>query len=74
MALGFSLTIIGLIMFATCYAAFGIDLSQLGIRIGPIEYQMLQWVMIIGGGLFLLGLVRIIAKSIERNNHNNKQP
>jgi hypothetical protein len=51
MALGFSLTIIGLILFATCYAAFGIDLSQ----------------------LFLLGLVRIIAKSIERNNHDNKE-
>ncbi|CAI83536.1 hypothetical protein [Dehalococcoides mccartyi] len=72
MKLGFSLTIIGLILLTTSYSASGMDLSEFGLRIGPLEYHILQWIMILGGGLFILGLVRIMAKSIERNNNKIK--
>ena len=67
MKLGFSLVIIGLLLVATFTVASGIGPEETSIRLGSLEYHFFQWATILGGGLFLLGLVRIIAKSIERS-------
>lgn len=72
MKLGFGLAIVGLLLVATFTVASGIGPEETSIRLGRLEYLSFQWATIFGGGLFLLGLVRIITKSIERKKTNKE--
>ena len=64
MKLGFGLSILGLLLAVAAFITYN---GGLGIRLGDTEPGLLQGVMVIGSGIFILGLVRIFSKSMERN-------
>ncbi|MEQ4487931.1 MAG: hypothetical protein AAC990_06125 [Dehalococcoides mccartyi] len=65
MAIGFVLAVAGMLLAAIFTVATGIDPRSVGF---PEEaYVAFQGGIIIGGGLFILGLVKIIASAIVRS-------